>query len=111
MALGHLGITFSGRVAVPGVISGYGRLAIPGPSGLLLIGVLLLIAWSFPNTQQIFARFDPALDFKEDRGKFNLLQRKMLWQPSLVWALLIGCLSAFSIISLTKSSEFLYFQF
>jgi D-alanyl-lipoteichoic acid acyltransferase DltB (MBOAT superfamily) len=97
-ALAHLGVAF-------------GDAAVPAKGGLLLMGALLIIAWSFPNTQQIFTRFEPALNFIDDRAKPDLLQKMLLWQPSVVWALLIGCLSAFAIISINKYSEFLYFQF
>ncbi len=97
VALAHLGVTF-------------GSAAVPAKGGLLLMA-LLIIAWSLPNTQQIFARFEPALNFIEDREKLGGLQKILLWQPRVAWALLIGCLSAIAIICITKNSQFLYFQF
>jgi D-alanyl-lipoteichoic acid acyltransferase DltB (MBOAT superfamily) len=99
VALTHLGIIFDQSSVVPGAID------------LMLIGGLLIIAWSFPNTQQIFAKFEPALNFLDDRVKPALLQRKLQWQPTMAWALLIGIFGSVAILSLNKSSDFLYFQF
>jgi len=69
--------------------------------------ILLAIVWFAPNTQQIMARFDPALGIPRDSEPARLL----LWRPRPVLAM-IGAGVAFAvIINLHRNSEFLYFQF
>jgi D-alanyl-lipoteichoic acid acyltransferase DltB (MBOAT superfamily) len=52
--------------------------------------LLLILVWYFPNTQQFM---------------------KSQWKPSLIWAISFTTLSIYSILNLTRMSEFLYFQF
>ncbi len=52
--------------------------------------LLLILVWYFPNTQQFM---------------------KSQWKPSLIWAISLTTLSIYSILNLTRMSEFLYFQF
>ncbi len=73
----------------------------------LWIGALGLIAFLLPNTQQIFRRFDPVLE--EVQPAFN--RRRLEWMPSPGWAVAIGTVAFISIISITRFSEFLYWQF
>jgi len=69
--------------------------------------ILLAIVWFAPNTQQILARFDPALGIPRDSQPARLL----LWRPRAALAM-IGAVAAFVvIINLHRNSEFLYFQF
>ncbi len=69
--------------------------------------ILLAIAWFAPNTQQIMARFRPALVIPRDSQPARLL----LWRPGAV-AAAIGAVVAFAaIVNLHRHSEFLYFQF
>jgi hypothetical protein len=69
------------------------------------IAALLSIAWLAPNTQQIMARYAPALDWG------GVGRRRLQWQPTAAWAIAVGCAAAISIASLTEVSQFLYFQF
>ena len=68
----------------------------------------LLIAWCFPNSQQIMARFQPGLDMplvEKDKEKY------WQWYPSGIW-MFIGIVAAIvSILTLTEVSTFIYFQF
>jgi alginate O-acetyltransferase complex protein AlgI len=69
--------------------------------------ILLAIAWFAPNTQQIMARFAPALGIPRDSQPARLLR----WRPRIAFAL-IGAVIAFAVIvNLHQNSEFLYFQF
>ena len=52
--------------------------------------LLLILVWYAPNTQQFM---------------------KSQWKPSLIWAISLTTLSIYSILNLTRMSEFLYFQF
>jgi alginate O-acetyltransferase complex protein AlgI len=65
-----------------------------------------LIAFFAPNTQQIMAKFEPALDFDSSARPV-----KLHWQPSRAWAWFIGALAVVSLLALNRPSEFLYFQF
>ena len=68
-----------------------------------------LIAFVFPNTQQIMRHAAPALDFREDPFPHGLV--RLVWHPKAAWAAAIGVLLAFGLLSLSRPSEFLYFQF
>ncbi len=70
--------------------------------------VLFAIIWLLPNTQQILARYNPAdgvaaLD--------SWLGRRMLWQPTIGWAVWIGGAFLLALIYMEDTSRFLYFQF
>lgn len=71
------------------------------------IGALGLIAFLLPNTQQIFRRFHPVLETVEQTSFW----RQLVWTPSVGWAVAIGAAAFFGIISITRFSEFLYWQF
>lgn len=70
------------------------------------------IAFFMPNTQQIMSRFEPALDYlhNDDKRRISLF-RHFEWTPSFRWACVLGFFFLFSLLSLTRPAEFLYFQF
>ncbi len=74
------------------------------------IGSGMLIAFTFPNIQQIVMGNSSGFDHGETTTD---VQSKPLiqWQPTLGWAMIIGCLFFISFLSLNAPSEFLYFQF
>jgi alginate O-acetyltransferase complex protein AlgI len=84
--------------------------AVSTPAWVPQIGwtvVTLTIALLCPNTQQIMARFEPALGVKvEDIGA-----RWLAWRPSLPWVCATSIGFALCIMNLNRLSEFLYFQF
>jgi D-alanyl-lipoteichoic acid acyltransferase DltB (MBOAT superfamily) len=71
------------------------------------IVILLAICWLAPNTQQIMARFEPALNVPRDA----VPARVLAWRPTLATALATAALAFAAIINLHRHSEFLYFQF
>lgn len=74
--------------------------------------VAALIAFVFPNTQEIMRQFDPALDVERPPGAaLPTLNRILTWRPSRRWALAMALLALTSILSLNRPAEFLYFQF
>jgi hypothetical protein len=80
------------------------------------IAVLLPLAVLAPNTQQIMAHAEPALTlYKGDpTHELRLLPRlagQQLWRPTPAWAVAAGVVGALGVLSLTRISEFLYFQF
>jgi alginate O-acetyltransferase complex protein AlgI len=77
---------------------------------------LLAIAFVFPNSQQILARVNPVLEASArpaNGGVQDAASRRSWWewQPSPLWALAIGCAAFIAMISITRVSEFLYWQF
>jgi alginate O-acetyltransferase complex protein AlgI len=70
------------------------------------VAALLPIVFLTPNTQQIMKRFKPALESSESTGGFDLS-----WLANWRWAFAMSLVLALSLLSLTRPSEFLYFQF
>jgi len=95
--LGHLGITF-------GMGSGSTLLATYG-----WVAALLAVAFLMPNTQEFLARYQPSLVASGlDHTKHILYGR---WSFSPAWAVAGGALAFVGVISITRVSEFLYWQF
>jgi alginate O-acetyltransferase complex protein AlgI len=77
--------------------------------GLAVAGTLLLIAWYAPNTQQLTGYFGPkAAHSTEERVG---AEGQTLWRPSVARAAAVGSLFGVAVLSLSRVSEFLYFQF
>ena len=66
----------------------------------------LLIVWFAPNTQQIMANFKPALVVPDDNSA-----NRLLWQPSYPWLVVSVVCAVSALLSISKLSEFIYFQF
>jgi len=77
----------------------------------LWVGALSCIALFAPNTQEIMRRYRPGLDFHPARNEQDSVASRMAWQPSTWWSVAIGIVFACGMLSLTRVSEFLYFQF
>jgi len=80
------------------------------------VTVLLAIAFLFPNSQQILARVNPVLEYsaRPAAGSAAIAAERgswWEWRPSPLWAFAIGCAAFIAIISITRVSEFLYWQF
>jgi hypothetical protein len=70
------------------------------------------IALYFPNTQQIMAHFEPALNFSPTREtSFGTRRLHVIWWPTSRWAVWIGIAAVLSLMALNRPTEFLYFQF
>ena len=67
---------------------------------------LLPIVFLAPNTQQIMRRFNPALNVPDD-----MADTRLAWSPARGWAVAMAVVTACGLLSLTRPSEFLYFQF
>ncbi len=80
-----------------------------GDDALIWIIAVLLIAWVFPNTQEVMRRFSPAITGEMRRPEE--LRSWQAWKPSILWAVITGVLCLVSIANLVRVSEFLYFQF
>ena len=69
----------------------------------------LVIVWCLPNTQQILARFKPALEVTGADKKPSLIA--FLWQPTAAWGLALGAVFFLAVVRMQDPSSFLYFQF
>lgn len=85
----------------------FAHLPIPLRPAVVDLVLLLLVVWLFPNTQQIMARYRPALNVPlQDHG-----WRWWQWRLGPRYALVTAALGVISLLHLTSVSEFLYFQF
>lgn len=78
-----------------------------------LLGLLAFV-WFLPNTQQLFAKYRPAYEYCRKTFEPSFLQsswRRLYWRPSFAWAMGIAAIGGFSLLSLSRVSEFLYYQF
>ena len=74
--------------------------------------IAAVIAFFFPNTQEITRRFEPALDFaRAHESTMPRIARMLTWRPSRRWAIAVALLALTSLLSLNRPAEFLYFQF
>jgi len=70
------------------------------------VATLLPIVFLAPNTQQIMQRFSPVLDYQDTAAL-----TRFAWTDSSRWALAMAVVLSLALLSLTRPSEFLYFQF
>jgi len=101
--------TLSGRLAAFAGTARFGG-AFPGlpiitGEVLLWLPLGLAIIWALPNTQQWLANYAPAWDYVKYKASV------LSWKPTRAFGLLIGFAFAASVLSFTKNSPFLYFQF
>jgi hypothetical protein len=84
-------------------------------AGWMTVVPLLLAVWFLPNSHQLLARFQPTLEYverTEERIKsVPPWARRFFWQPRVAWALIVATLTVFSILGLSRVSEFIYWQF
>lgn len=72
--------------------------------------VLLAFCWWLPNTQEIMREQHPALDAEEHLAAHSG-EAGVLWKPNARWAIGVALLAVIAFFSLSRASEFLYFQF
>jgi alginate O-acetyltransferase complex protein AlgI len=71
---------------------------------LWLVG-LYAIVWRAPNTQQIMRAYAPAL------GRFAAGSwPRLVWQPTLPWAVAFGAAATLGLLSIGGTGEFLYYR-
>lgn len=78
--------------------------------GVVWLLVLLTIVTKLPNTMQFMQMFNSDTNnyiYKEIRSENKFLG----WKATTLWAIFIGILFCIAIASISKTSEFLYFQF
>ena len=82
--------------------------------GLIVLAVLAVV-WLLPNTQQIMARYEPALDSARKRTDtdegLEQCPTWLQWRPNLRWAVTVGVVGIVAILFMSQVSEFIYYQF
>ncbi|MCX7193423.1 MAG: MBOAT family protein [Proteobacteria bacterium] len=111
---GFNGITLPGRALFPlQMIATMEKLGIRfAPSTLFYnmgniwgwIAALWFLAWCAPNSQQILAAYQPALEQVSYNGWLR-------WRPNRFWLACTAICLLYSITEMERVSEFLYFQF
>jgi D-alanyl-lipoteichoic acid acyltransferase DltB (MBOAT superfamily) len=77
----------------------------PHRLGLAWLATLLVIVWTFPNTQTI-------MDYSGVyRDQSTSSPAGLNWQPTLPWAIITSVFLALGILSISHVSEFIYFHF
>lgn len=92
-------------------MAGLNGIAAASPSfeGLALAFGLLAAAWLAPNTQELTGYVGP--EGAHSGGSSAAQPAPTLWRPSRRWALAAGGVFGVAVLSLSRVSEFLYFQF
>ena len=103
--LRNFGIGFIGFTVNVGISQKYATF------GIL---ILLIIAWFTPNTQQWMGKYNPALTEPVEYYQLKWQQKfwhYLSWKPNRIWTIIIASLTSLSLLSFSRVSEFLYFQF
>lgn len=102
-----------GMIGLHGIgLSGLrGSFAIGLKNVALWLGAAAFIALQCPNSLQVLSRYEPALGWKPSVHEGANLQTRILWRPSLAWAIAVSIIVAVGILNLGGRSEFLYWQF
>ncbi|MCR4378627.1 MAG: MBOAT family protein [Rhodospirillales bacterium] len=98
----QFGVTFSGANIVS--LEDWREFGIP------VIVLAATISFFAPNTQQIFARYKPALPVYANDQK-NLPRSRLAWTPNFMWMVYLATLTVVCMLSLNRVSEFIYFRF
>jgi len=82
-----------------------------GSNDVVYIAAALLTAWFAPNVQQMANQLTPYINIMTKGRKLPDAPVWLQWQPSRKWAAILTICILASILSLSRASEFLYFQF
>jgi alginate O-acetyltransferase complex protein AlgI len=81
----------------------------PSSAAFISIAAAYFIVWALPNTQQILARFKPALELAPSDREVGRLH--WLWRPTPAWGFALGAFFLAVLIKMENPTTFLYFQF
>jgi D-alanyl-lipoteichoic acid acyltransferase DltB (MBOAT superfamily) len=101
------------------ILAGFTHFPAAGPTRndlqlVLASAVALAALWMLPNVHEMLRHHAPAHDYPRtgsEGAPLSRLHASFLWKPSPAWAVVTGAAAAAAILSLTRVSEFLYFQF
>ena len=101
--LGSVGVSFDG------LMPNFGNLSASAIEVVPTILVILVVTFIAPNTMELTAKYNPALEMKGP-NRFLMSDNSSL-KPSYIWAVAVGAIAGVAILGLSRTSEFLYFQF
>jgi alginate O-acetyltransferase complex protein AlgI len=85
---------------------------INSPVVFVWLAILAAAVWFLPNAIQMLNTERPCYEVnKESQAELPRCQRWLLWKPNSVWAIATSLTFIYCLLSLTKVSEFLYFNF
>ena len=76
-------------------------------SALLLLVGICIVTFLLPNTNQIFAKFDPVLGLSGEQLQHRASLSRLDWKVALV----LSGMFVFTVLHLSRVSPFLYYQF
>jgi D-alanyl-lipoteichoic acid acyltransferase DltB (MBOAT superfamily) len=86
-------------------------------SAIAIITLGLILVWFFPNVHQMLVRYKPSWEDLAD-VKINFISLSqgsipswLTWQPTPIYGCVMGSIFMICVFTLTRVSEFLYFQF
>jgi len=83
----------------------------PGQAALTLLG-LSAIVWLLPNTQQLAAHIEAKLlPHQSALPRIGRLGEWLAWRPSVASGVMLAILFVFTLTTMTKVREFIYFNF
>lgn len=82
-----------------------------GSNEVVYIVIALLMVWLTPNIMQMMDRSGPYLNILAKEEKLPAAPAWLIWRPSYFWAIVLVVCAVVSLLSLSRASEFLYFQF
>jgi len=106
--------TTTGAVTMTSAMLGFDGIAlntdyISAKDFVLYATLYFAIIFLLPNTQQLFGKFEPSLE-PEHREPLTWLE-SIRWKPDVIWALVCAAMFVAALLSMSKVSEFIYFQF
>jgi alginate O-acetyltransferase complex protein AlgI len=87
-----------------GALQGRFTSATPGLM-VSFLAICFFIIWALPNTQELLGQLTAGTD------RPSSLFARVRWQPTVLWAVVIGCLCVPVLMLVDQSTNFLYFQF
>lgn len=100
--------TFAGStLLIKGMMGGCGLGTVPERLEDLpqLIVLSFAIVWLLPNTADfIFGRVQPW-------ERFPAVSRRLAWNPGYLWAVVLVCITVYTLGHINRISEFIYYQF
>jgi len=82
-----------------------------GSNEVVHIFIALLVVWLAPNVEQMMERSMPYLNIMTKGKKLPSAPSWLSWRPSYRWAIVLVVCALVSLLSMSRASEFLYFQF
>jgi len=79
--------------------------------GVIFIIFLLVVVFYFPNTQSFIFNRNKSIFNRANRLFSTTSSNKFCWKPTLLWGAVFGLIFLISIMFISNTNEFLYFEF